>query len=127
MSGKITNFLREYVVIFSVILTILGIILLFFGVTPIWFSDIPKSLFGLTEDGLGWLYYLLVLGFISFLTGVYYLFTYFKNRKFILKELKTNKRSELLKRHLELKKTTKHMPSKYQKMLKEKENELHLR
>ena len=126
MSGKITGFLREYILFLSVILTVLGVILMFIGITPIWFSDIPESLFNLAEDSQGWLYYLLALGFVSLIAGIIYLYNYIKNRKFILDELKTNKRSELQKRHLELKKTTKKMPSKYQKMLKEKEKELRL-
>jgi len=127
MSGKITGFLREYVLLFSSILTILGIFLLFLGITGTWFQDIPESLFGFSEDILGWLFYLLILGFIVFVAGVYYLYLYLKNRKFILEELRTNKRSELKKRHVELKNTVKHMPSRYQKMLKEKEEELRLR
>jgi len=127
MKGKITNFLREYVLFFSIILTVIGIILLFIGITGMFFEDIPRDLMGLNSDFLKWSIYILGLGFVSFLVGVYYLYLYLKNRGFMLKELKTNKRSELLKRHNELKITAKHMPSKYQKMLKEKEEELHLK
>jgi len=127
MSGKITRFLREYVLIFSSILTILGIILLFIGITGVWYVDIAKELMNLSDDFLKWSFYLLALGFIVFVIGAYYLYVYLKNRKFILKELQTNKRSELTKRHAELKTTVKHMPSKYQKMLKEKERELRLK
>ena len=127
MSGKITRFLREYVLIFSSILTILGIILLSIGITGVWYVDIAKELMNLSDDFLKWSFYLLALGFIVFVIGAYYLYVYLKNRKFILKELQTNKRSELTKRHAELKTTVKHMPSKYQKMLKEKERELRLK
>ena len=127
MSGKITRFLREYVLIFSSILTILGIILLFIGITGVWFNEMAKELLNLSDVFIDWSFYILAFGFIVFVIGVYYLYVYLKNRKFILKELETNKRSELTKRHAELKTTVKHMPSKYQKMLKEKERELRLK
>jgi hypothetical protein len=44
-----------------------------------------------------------------------------------LDELATNKRSELLKMHSELKQTAKKLPSKYKKMLKEKEEEFKIK
>ena len=121
------NFFRELAFPFYIILTILGLIILFIGSTGIWFSDIPEETLNLTEDILEWSPYFLIIGFIIFLTGIWYLYSYLKNRKFILEELETNKRSELLKKHAELKNTVKHMPSKYQKMLKEKEEELKIR
>ena len=86
-----------------------------------------KELLNLSDVFIDWSFYILAFGFIVFVIGVYYLYVYLKNRKFILKELETNKRSELTKRHAELKTTVKHMPSKYQKMLKEKERELRLK
>ena len=84
-------------------------------------------MFNFSEDILNWWLYFLIIGFIIFATGVWYLYSYLKNRKFILEELETNKRSELIKRHTELKNTVRHMPSKYQKMLKAKEEELKIR
>jgi hypothetical protein len=128
MSGKITGFLREYVFILSIIFTILGAIVLFIGVTGTWFQDIPKNIFGFSKEVLGWSPYILVLGFVVFgWFGVYYLYSYLKNSKFVLKELKTNKRSEFLKKHSEVKIKVKHLPSKFQKMLKEKEEELNIK
>jgi hypothetical protein len=127
MAGRITTFFRELVFPFSIILMILGLIILFIGSTGIWFSDIPAVTLNLTEDILEWSPYFLIIGFILFLTGIWYLYSYLKNRKFILNELETNKRSELLKKHAELKNTVKHMPSKYQKMLNAKEEELKIR
>lgn len=124
MARKITNFFREFVLAFSIILTILGIIVIFIGATAIWFKDIPEDLLNLSKDFLFWKEYLLIIGFIIFAAGIWYLYTYLKNRKFILEEIKTNKRSELLKKHGELKNTVRHMPSKYQRMLKSKEEEL---
>ncbi len=125
MSVKITNFIREYMLIFSSILTVIGIILLFLGITGIWFQDIPQAM-NISEDILPWSIYILIIGFIVLIAGVIYLYGYLKNRKFILEELNTNKRSELSKKHLEIKQTVKHMPSKYKKMLKEKEKQLRL-
>lgn len=127
MAGRISGFLREYVLIFSIILTILGIILLFIGITGIWFQDIPKNLFKFSDDILKWSLYFLIIGFIVFVAGVWYLYSFLKNRKFLLNEIKTNKRSELIKKHAELKNTVRHLPSKYQKMLEEKEEEFNIK
>ena len=127
MTGRISNFLREYVLIFSIILTIIGIILLFIGVTGIWFQDIPENIMNFSDDILSWSLYILIIGFVVFITGVYYLYSFLKNRKFLLDEIKTNKRSELIKKHAELKNTTRHLPSKYQKMLKDKEEEFNIK
>ena len=127
MSGKITGFIREFVFAFSIILTVIGIFILFIGATAIWAPDILKDLLNLSEDVLQWNIYLLIIGFIIFMAGIWYLYLYLKYRIFILKELKTNKRSELLKKHTDLKNTVKHMPSKFNKMLKEKEEELNIR
>jgi len=127
MKMKIIGFLREYQFFFSIILTIIGFVILFLGVTGIWFKDIPEGFLNLNDDFLKWSFYLLVIGFIVFVSGVWYLYSFLKNRKFVLEELRTNKRSELLKRHGELKNTVKHLPSKYQKMLKEKEEELKIK
>ena len=123
MAGKITNFFRETQFIFSIILTVLGFIVLYMGITGIWYKDICL----LPSEFYDWSFYLLIIGFIVFGAGVWYLYSFLKNRKFVLDELKTNKRSELLKRHAELKNTVKHMPSRYQKMLKDKEEELKIR
>lgn len=127
MAGKIKNFFRETQFIFSIILTILGLIILFIGVAGIWYQDFCTNILKLSSEFLSWSLYLLIIGFIAFIAGVWYLYSFFKNRKFLLDELKTNKRSELLKRHAELKNTVKHMPTKYQKMLEDKEKELKIK
>lgn len=130
MAGKITSFFREYVIMFSIILAIVGFILLFFGITDIWFIDTTKSILSITDDSNVFLHsgpYLLIVGFIVFVTGVWYIYSFLKNRKFVLEELKTNKRSELIKKHAELKSTVKHLPSKYQKMLDEKDEEFNIK
>lgn len=127
MAGKITNFLREHSLIFSTILTIFGFIVLFLGVTGIWFIDVPKNLLNLSDDFLKWSLYILIIGFIVFVAGVWYLYSYLKDRKFVLDELKTNKRSELIKKHAELKNTVKRLPTKYQKKLSQKEEEFNIK
>jgi len=131
MAGKIANFLREYVLGLSIIVMIVGIFLLLMGV--IWYG------FGETQDiQLGYytdiIYelkngnaYLIAIGLIVLGIGIWYLYSYHKNRKFVLEELETNKRSELLKKHGELKDTVKFLPSKYKKMLREKEEELRIK
>ena len=127
MAGKISGFLREHVLIFSIVITIIGIILLFMSITGIWFQDIPKNLMNFSKEILDWSLYILIVGFIVFVAGVWYLYSFLKNRKFILDEIKTNKRSELIKKHVELKNTVRHLPSKYQKMLKDKEEEFNIK
>jgi len=74
-----------------------------------------------------WNFYLLAIGFILLAVGIWYLYSYLKNRRFVLKELKTNKRSELLKKRTELTNVVRHLPAKYQKMLHDKEEELSIK
>ena len=124
MSGKISGFLRELKLSLSIFLTIVGLLLFLIGMEFIFHEF---NIFYLSEEILEWSGYLLIIGFIILLTGIYYLYTYLKDRKFILEELETNKRSEILKKHIELQKTVKHMPSKYKKMLKEKEEEFKIK
>jgi len=123
MAGRITEFFREFVIVFSSILVILGLIVLLIGITGI-LEDHPMNFLNLTEDIFEWGFYFLILGLIIFGTGLWYIYSFFKNRRFVLEELKTNKRSELIKMHAELKSVVKHLPSKYRKMLEDKEQEL---
>jgi len=134
MSGKITDFLRNYVLGISIILFIIGLFVFLMGLLWYGFRDIVKSenppLGFYTEkiNELGdWNFFLLIIGFIILATGIWYLYSYQKNRKFLLEELKTNKRSELIKKHRELKNVVRHLPSKYQEMLHEKEEELKIK
>jgi hypothetical protein len=124
MSGKISGFLRELKLSLSIFLTIVGFLIFLIGVP---FISRDFNIFNLSENILGWSIYLLILGFIILITGIYYLYTYLKDRKFILEELETNKRSEIIKKHSELKKAVKHMPSKYKKMLEDKEEEFKIK
>lgn len=126
MAGRITEFFREFVLVFSTILIILGLLVLLIGLTGI-LEDHPMNFLNLTDEILAWGFYFLAIGLIIFGTGLWYLYSFFKNRKFVLEELKTNKRSELIKMHVELKSVVKHLPSKYRKMLKDKEQELSIK
>ena len=123
MAGKISNFFIEFTLVFSIILTIVGLILFLIGITTV--MDI--NIFNLSADILNWNIYFLLIGFFVLIAGVYYLFSFFNNRKFLLEELATNKRSELLKMHSELKLKAKKLPSKYRNMLKEKEKEFKIK
>ena len=124
MAGKISNFFREYIFIISIILTIVGLLILIDGAIGIWYPDTMKDLYGVDDEFVKWSTYFLIVGFIIFAFGVWYLYSYLKNKKFILEEIETNKRSEFLKKHGELKIAVKGMPKKYRKMLKDKEEEL---
>lgn len=122
---KITALLREYVVGLSIIIMICGFVLLIMGVLWYWFNDALKNDLLQPIYDLGeWNAYLLVGGIIIFGIGLYYIYSYITKRKFVLEEIQTNKRSEFLKKHKEVKGTVKHLPSKYQKMVKNKEKEL---
>ena len=126
MSGKITGFFREFIMVFSIILTVLGIFILFIGITG-FLEGHPMNFLNLSEEFFNWSLYLLIIGFILLITGLWYLYSFFSNRKFIIDELKTNKRSEFLKMHSEIKSTAKHLPKKYKKMVKDKEQELKIK
>ncbi len=121
--------MREYVFGLSIITIIIGLFLLFMGV--LWFGINEIVMENSALEFIAKLEnlnaYLLVAGLIIFGIGLYYLYSFLKNRKLALEELKTDKRSEFLKKHNELKSIVKYLPSKYQKMLKDKENELKIK
>lgn len=131
MSGRITGFLREYVLALSILIIIPAVIFIFMGVVFLFFIDIAEPLdspLHFIKDPLGiWNDYILIAGLIILGIGVYYLYSYFTKRKLVLNELKTDKRSELLKMRSKLEATVKHLPSKYQRMLTEKEEEFNIR
>jgi hypothetical protein len=130
MSGKITGFLREYVAPLSIIITIIGIFLLFMGLSWFFVKSIIESptsplyfIFKLDN----WNAYTLVAGLVIFGVGFYYIYSFLKKRKFVMDELKSDKRSEILKMRTKLESTVKHLPSKYQRMLTEKEDKLNIK
>ena len=133
MAGKISRFLGEYVLGLSIITTLVGLFLFFMGIMWVFLNNGDKVTInlGFYTDIINiltvWNYYLLGVGFVVLIVGVWYLYSYIKHRKFVLKEIKTNKRSELLKKHGELEDTVKHLPSKYKKMVDEKAEELRVK
>lgn len=126
MAGKITRFIKEYIFGLSIITLIIGLVLILMGVLWYGFNDfvVQTMELDLIYRIGDWNAYILVIGLILFAFGVYYLYAYLKNRKFLLDEIKTDKRSDFLKKHGKLKINCKKLPSKYQKMLKDKEKEL---
>lgn len=131
MSGRIIGFLQEYILGLSILTIIPGVVFIFMGVVYLFFINIAeptKSLLHFIKEPLGvWNDYILVAGLIIFGIGVYYLYSYLNKRKFVLDELKTDKRSEILKKRNKLEATVKRLPSKYQQMLSEKEEEFNIR
>jgi hypothetical protein len=113
----------------SVVTSIVGLVLLFMGVTWIWFRGAVEGegVFHFIYTLGEWNDYILVIGLIILGIGLYYIYSYLKNRKFVLGELTTNKRSEYLKKRLELQRVVKRLPSKYQQMVKEKEKDLKIK
>jgi hypothetical protein len=126
---KITGILREYVLGLSIITMLCGFFLLLMAVLWYGFKDavLENDSLQLIHDLQEWNAYLLVAGLIIFGIGLYYLYSYQINRAFVLEEIKTNKRSEFLKKHKELKVKVKHLPSKYQKMVNNKEKDLKIK
>jgi hypothetical protein len=130
MSGRIIGFLREYILGLSILTIIPGVVFIFMGVVFLFFNSIGQpanSLLHFIYVLDVWNDYVLVAGLIIFGIGVYYLYSYMNKRKFLLDELKTDKRSEILKKRSKLEATVKHLPSKYQRMLSEKEEEFNIR
>ena len=122
-----TGFFREYIFGLSIVATIVGVIVLFIGVIGIWFEDVARNVLNLTGEIIIWGPYVLIIGLIVFGMGIYYLYGFIVKKKLVLEELQTNKRSELLKKHGELKEAVRHLPSKYKEMVKEKEKELRIK
>jgi hypothetical protein len=128
MVGRISGFLREYIFLLSIFTVIIGLFLLFMGVVWFSFRDMTNnSVLNFIAQVHDWNAYVLVIGLIIFGIGIFYLYSYLKDKKFALEELKTDKRSEFLKKHNELKTIIKRLPSKYHKMLKDKEDELRIK
>jgi hypothetical protein len=120
MAGRIVGFLREYILGLSILTIIPGVILI--KIEP---SNFPLHF--IFDPVAEWNAYLLVIGLIIVGIGVYYLYSYLNKRKFVVDELKTDKRSEILKKRSKLETTVKHLPRKYQQMLSEKEEEFNIK
>ena len=119
---------REIVAPFSVFLIVVGLVLSLMGAVGIWYRGLDLGVFTNTVTGLGdWNYYLFVAGLVLFIAGAWYLYDFFRNKKFLIEELKTDKRSELIKKEVELERVVKKLPSKYRKMFEEKKRKLKIK
>jgi hypothetical protein len=130
MAGRIIGFLREYILALSILTIIPGIVFIFMGAVFLFFNSIGEpgnSLLHFIYVLDVWNDYILVAGLIILGIGVYYLYSYITKRKYVLDELKNDKRSEILKKRSKLESTVKKLPSKYQRMLSDKEDEFNIR
>lgn len=127
MANMLGRLWKEYIFGISIALSIVGIVTLVFGILGTFFKDNLTSFLAINVTILAWSLYVLIVGAVVVLTGVYYLYTFLKNKRFLLSELETKKRSEFMKNHAELKTAARHLPSKYQHMFSEKEKELRIK
>lgn len=131
MVGKINEFFREYVYGISIITIIIGIPITIFGtlgtLEMLEITTIMQDSFGISSNIIEWSPYFLILGIIMLLTGVFYIYSFHKNKRFFIDELETNKRSEFVKRHQEIKNAVRYLPKKYHNILQEKEKEFKIR
>jgi hypothetical protein len=127
MANIIGKIWKEYVFGFSIVMMVVGLIFLVFGILGMWFDNILISNFAMDQDVLAWSLYILIIAVILTLAGVFYLYDFLKNKRFLLEEIQTNRRSEFMKNHTELKNAARHLPSKYQEMLSNKEKELRVK
>jgi len=126
MMGKINEFFREYVYVLSIITIIIGIPITIFGALGILTTILQDSI-GISSTIVDWSPYFLGLGIVILLTGVFYLYSFQKNKRFFIDELETNKRSEFVKKHQEIKNAVRYLPKKYQKILHDKEKEFKIK
>lgn len=127
MANIIGKIWKEYIFGLSIVMLVVGLIVLVFGILGMWFDDVLIVNLAMNQDVLSWSLYILIIGVVLTLAGVFYLFDFLKNKRFLLEEIETNKRSEFMKNHIELKKAARHLPSKYQEMVSKKEKELRVK
>ncbi len=127
MSESVSKMIREYIFGLSLVTLIIGGILVLFGILGIWMKQVLVDLVNVSNDVLIWAPYILIIGFILLVAGIWYCYDYLRNKKRLLEDLQTNKRSEFCKNHAALKNAAKRLPSKYQEMLAEKEKELRVK
>jgi type VI protein secretion system component VasK len=119
---------REYILPINIVILAIGILLLTMGTIWIWFNGLKLN--GFTDLVYligGYNYWLFGIGIILVGIAIWYIFDFYRKKKFLLEEIKTDKRSEFIKKHLELEETVKYLPSKYKEMLEEKKKELRIK
>lgn len=118
---------KEYIMGISIALLIIGLIVLIFGILGTLSSDMLTDMLRIHPDVLDWSLYILIIGAILTFSGGYYLYDFLRNKRFLLDKIETNKRSEFMKYHAQLKNAVRKLPSKYQEMLHKKEKQLRLK
>lgn len=122
--------LREIVAPLSVLSMIIGAITFLMGVMEIsaWYKSVDLGVFTDVVKTLEyWNYYLFAAGLILLIAGIWYLYDFVRKRNYLLEEIKTDKRSELIKKKTELEEIVKRLPSKYEKMFNAKKKELKIK
>lgn len=112
----------------SLLLLILGLVFFLSSVTWLFFRESDMGIIKNLSNLFGqWNYYLIVAGIILISVGGWYSYDYMKKKKFLLDEIKTDRKSELVKKKTELEYIVKRLPKKYEKMLRDKEEKLGIR
>lgn len=127
MTNILGKMWKEYIMGISIALLIIGLIVLIFGILGTLSSDMLTDMLRIHPDVLDWSLYILIIGAILTFSGGYYLYDFLRNKRFLLDKIETNKRSEFMKYHAQLKNAVRKLPSKYQEMLHKKEKQLRLK
>lgn len=125
---KIWKVWREIRFPVSLFVLVLGIIFFISGLVWMFWREAELGVISdLAKFFGGWNYYLLVIGIVLIPIGGWYSYDYIKKKRFLLEELKTDRKSELVKKKGELESVVKALPKRYERMLREKEKKLGLR
>ena len=107
---------------------VLGIIFFISSIAWLFFRETNLSLISDLSRFFGdWNYYLIVVGIVLLFVGGWYSYDYIKKKRYLLEEIKTDRKSEFVKKKAELEAIVKSLPKKYERMLREKEEKLGLR
>ncbi|HDI23722.1 MAG TPA: DUF3198 domain-containing protein [Thermoplasmatales archaeon] len=112
----------------SLLIFVLGIIFFISSIAWLFFRETNLSLISDLSRFFGdWNYYLIVVGIVLLFVGGWYSYDYIKKKRYLLEEIKTDRKSEFVKKKAELEAIVKSLPKKYERMLREKEEKLGLR
>lgn len=112
----------------SLLIFVLGIIFFISSIAWLFFRETNLSLISDLSRFFGdWNYYLIVVGIVLLFVGGWYSYDYIKKKRYLLEEIKTDRKSEFVKKKAELEGIVKSLPKKYERMLREKEEKLGLR
>ena len=112
----------------SLLIFVIGLVFLISSVVWLFFRETNLSLISNLSRFFGyWNYYLIVVGIVLLFVGGWYSYDYIKKKRYLLEEIKTERKSEFVKKRAELEAIVKKLPKKYERMLREKEEKLGLR